>query len=120
MSSNLDKIIVVGDRVLVQPALESHRTSAGLYLPAGYQDKADVLSGYIIKCGPGYALPGNEEAEEWTGRTNEPRYIPLQVQTGDFALFLQKSAIEVKYDGERYFVVPQNAILLVEREEDFA
>ena len=32
-------------------------------------------------------------------------------------LFMQKSAVEIKYNGEKYFIVPQSAILLVERDE---
>lgn len=117
MKTNLDKILVVGDRVLIQPAMATQRTNSGLYLPAGYQEKEEIQSGYILKCGPGYSLPANDDEESWTGHGNEPRYLPLQVKAGDYALFLLKNAIEIKYNGERYYVVPQNAILLVERED---
>lgn len=115
--SDLDRILVVGDRVLLKPEVATQRTKSGLFLPAGYQDKEDVMSGYIVKCGPGYALPSSEEGDDWWKKDNAPKYLPLQVQPGDFALFLQKGAVEIKYDNEKYFVVPQNAILLVEREE---
>ncbi|MBO4599976.1 MAG: co-chaperone GroES [Bacteroidales bacterium] len=118
MNDNLDRIIVVGDRVLVKPNDGIDRTKSGLYLPAGYQDKETVLSGYVLKCGPGYPLPTMDEGEAWNPTKRDARYLPLQVQQGDLALFLQKNAIEIKYDGERYFIVPQNAILLVEREDD--
>lgn len=117
MINDLDKIIVVGDRVLIQPSDVSDRTHGGLYLPAGYQDKENVQSGYILKCGPGYPLPNMEEGEAWNHGDKAPRYMPLQVQPGDLAIFLQKNAIEIKYNNEKYFVVPQNAILLVERVE---
>lgn len=116
MKTDLDKIIVIGDRVLVQPSDAAKRTKSGLYLPAGYQDKEEIQSGYILKCGPGYAIPSSDDGESWTGKDHEVRYLPLQVQPGDFALFMQKSATEVKYNGEKYFVVPQNAILIVERD----
>ena len=43
--------------------------------------------------------------------------MPLQVKPGDLALFLQKNAIEIKYNNEKYYIVPQNAILLVERDD---
>ncbi|MDY5969433.1 MAG: co-chaperone GroES family protein [Bacteroidales bacterium] len=115
MKSSLDRINVVGDRVLIEPAVGEERTKGGLILPATYQEKADLATGYILKCGPGYALPGADEDEQWNPKKAEPRYLPLQVRPGDMAVFLRKNAVEVKYEGEKYFVVPQNAILLVER-----
>ena len=117
MTKDLDKIIVVGDRVLIKPNSAIDRTKSGLFLPAGYQDKETVQSGYILKCGPGYPLPNMDEGESWSRKNDDARYLPLQVQPGDLALFLQKNAIEIKYEGEKYFIVPQNAILLVERDE---
>ena len=115
-NTNIDKLIVVGDRVLIEPAIATHRTKGGLLLPAGYQEKEEVQTGYIVKCGPGYPLP-TEGGEDWKPSDGEPRYLPLQVRPGDMAIFLQKNAVEIKYDGEKYFIVPQNAILMVEREE---
>ena len=35
--SNIDKLIVIGDRVLIEPAVATHKTKGGLLLPAGYQ-----------------------------------------------------------------------------------
>ncbi|MBP5326691.1 MAG: co-chaperone GroES [Bacteroidales bacterium] len=113
----LDKLIVIGDRVLIQTGTVTQRTKSGLYLPAGYQDKEEIQSGYILKCGPGYALPNMEGDEPWNPKDKEPRYMPLQVQPGDMALFVQKSAVEIKYNGEKYYIVPQSAILLVERDD---
>ena len=117
MTNNIDKLIVVGDRVLIKPNDAVDRTSSGLYLPAGYKDKENIQSGYILKCGPGYPLPSMDEGESWNHQKDAPRYLPLQVQPGDLAIFLQKNAIEIKYNNEKYFIVPQNAILLVERDE---
>ena len=117
MATSIDNIIVVGDRVLIEPRNGDERTKSGLYLPAGYQDKENVQSGYILKCGPGYPLPNMDDGESWNRSHSDARYLPLQVQPGDLALFLQKNAIEIKYNNKKYFIVPQNAILLVEREE---
>ncbi len=117
MTTQLDKIIVVGDRVLIKPNDSADRTKSGLYLPAGYQDKEKIQSGYILKCGPGYPLPSLDEGESWNHSSQDMHYMPLQVQPGDLALFLQKNAIEIKYNNDKYFIVPQNAILLVERDE---
>ncbi len=113
----LEKLIVIGDRVLIQQGRASTKTKGGLYLPAGYQDKEEIQSGYILKCGPGYAIPNMESEESWNPKEQGPKYVPLQVQPGDLALFMQKSAVEIKYNGEKYYIVPQNAILLVERDE---
>ena len=117
MTTDLDKIIVVGDRVLIKPDNAVERTKGGLYLPAGYQDTEKILSGYILKCGPGYPLPSLDEGESWNHSHNDARYMPLQVKTGDLALFLQRDAIDIKYNNDKYFIVPQSAILLVERDE---
>ena len=117
MMKDIDKLIVVGDRVLIKPNDAVDRTHSGLYLPAGYKDKENVQSGYIVKCGPGYPLPDVEEGESWNRQERAPRYLPLQVQPGDLALFLQKNAIEIKYNNEKYFIVPQSAILMVERDD---
>ena len=114
---DLDKLIVIGDRVLIQQGTAAMKTKSGLYLPAGYQEKEEIQSGYILKCGPGYALPNMDTDESWNPKEREPKYLPLQVQPGDLALFIQKSAVEIKYNGEKYFIVPQSAILLVERDE---
>ena len=115
--NNIDKLIVVGDRVLIEPAVATHKTKGGLLLPAGYQEKEEIQTGYIVKCGPGYPLPSEGGDEDWQPSDREPRYLPLQVQAGDMAIFMLKNAVEIKYDGKKYFIVPQNGILMVEREE---
>ncbi len=118
MKKSLDNLIVVGDRVLIKLTEETSTTKSGLLLPAGYQEKEPLRSGYILKVGPGYAIPGMDpEDEAWTGRRSEVKYLPLQVKEGDLALFVQKSAVEIKYQGEKYYIVPQSAILMVERVE---
>ena len=114
---NIDKLIVIGDRVLIQPAVATHKTKGGLLLPAGYQEKEEIQTGYIIKVGPGYPLPSSDEGETWKPGDKEPSYLPLQVKVGDMAIFMLKNAVELKYDGIKYFIVPQNGILMVERDE---
>ena len=48
------------------------------------------------------------------------RYIPVQSQVGDYALFLRKEAVEIRYKTDLFLVVPQSAILLLIRGEDEA
>lgn len=113
------KLIVVGDRVLIKPKKNQDRTKSGLYLPAGVKEKEEVQSGYIIKAGPGYPIPlPMEDDEPWKEKDENVKYIPLQAREGDLAIFLQKGAFEVMYQNERFFIVPQSSILMLEREDD--
>jgi len=117
--NKLKKLIVVGDRVLIRPAKETDKTESGLYLPPGVQEKERIQRGYVIKVGPGYPLPmPADEDDLWKGKEDQVKYLPLQAQEGDLAIFLQKGAIEVMYESEKYFIVPQASILMLEREED--
>lgn len=116
--NKLKKLLIVGDRVLVKPKKENERTDSGLYLPPGVQEKEKVRSGYVVKAGPGYPIPLPVEEENWKGENEKVKYVPLQVKEGDLAIFLQREAIEVHYRGEKYFIVPQTSILMLEREED--
>ncbi len=117
--NKLKKLIVIGDRVLVRPTKPDERTESGLYLPPGVQEKEKVQQGYVIKTGPGYAIPIPMEDEAWKGEEEQVKYVPLQAREGDLAIFLLSGATEVMYQGEKYFIVPQGAILMLEREEDF-
>ncbi|WP_127133186.1 co-chaperone GroES [Pseudoflavitalea rhizosphaerae] len=112
------KLIVIGDRVLIRPAKPDERTASGLYLPPGVQEKEKVQQGYVIKTGPGYAIPMPVEDEAWKGTEDKVRYVPLQAKEGDLAIFLLSGATEVLYENEKYYIVPQSAILMLEREED--
>ncbi len=115
---NLDKLIVIGDRVLIKPQTQSDRTKSGLYLPPGVLEKEKVQSGYVIKVGPGYPLPLPADSEPWKESNESIKYIPLQATEGDLAIFLQKDAIEVMYENEKYLIVPQSAILMLERDDE--
>ncbi|TSA25679.1 MAG: co-chaperone GroES [Bacteroidetes bacterium] len=117
---NHQNLIVVGDRVLIKPKKISNKTKAGLYLPPGYQEKEELQTGYVVKCGPGYPvpIPSDDEHESWKPTDERVRYIPLQAKKGDLAIFLQKGAIEIMLNDEKYFIVPQHSILLLERDEE--
>ena len=116
--NRLKKLIVIGDRVLIRLSKPNERTESGLFLPPGVQEKEKVQTGYVIKTGPGYALPTPPEDEPWKHDDEKVKYIPLQVKEGDLAIFLLSGATEVLYEGEKYFIVPQSAILMLERDED--
>lgn len=118
--SNQD-VLVVGDKILIKPEKETNKTDSGLYLPEGVKQKESVQGGYIVAVGPGYPLPSVvDEDEPWsaTGDDNDMRYISLQAQVGDYAVFLRKSAIDVEFDNEEYVVVSHAAILLLVRDDE--
>ena len=115
--SDLEKFIVVGDRVLIKPKSPQERTKTGLYLPPGVQENEKIHSGYVLKVGPGYPIPAIQEADEpWKDRAEEVKYVPLQPKTGDLAVYLQKSGYEIEFKTERYVIVPHSAILLLIRD----
>ena len=112
------KLVVIGDRVLIRPSRPHERTDSGLYLPPGVQEKEKVQQGYVIKTGPGYAIPMPVDDEPWKHQDEQVKYVPPQAREGDIAIFLLSGATEVLYEGEKYFIVPQSAILMLEREEE--
>lgn len=116
--NRLKKLIVIGDRLLIKPTKSDERTASGLYLPPGVQEREKVQQGYVIKTGPGYAIPMPVEEESWKPEEEKIKYVPLQAREGDLAIFLLSGATEVMYENEKYFIVPQSAILMLEREEE--
>lgn len=111
-----EKIIVVGDRILIRPEDKLDKTSSGLYLPPSVAEKEKVQSGYVIKVGPGYPVGMPSEDEPWKDK-GETRYIPLQAEAGDLALYLRKDAVEIELDEQKLIIVPQSSILLLLRDE---
>ena len=120
MSEKKKRLIVVGDRVLIQPEEGEDRTKVGLYLPATAMDSQAVQGGTVVATGPGNAVAAPTELsdEPWKIGSPEPRYVPLQAELGDYAVFFRKAAVEITFEGEHYLVVPQAAILTLVRDED--
>lgn len=116
-------LIVVGDRVLVQPEEGDERTKVGLYLPPTATDNLAVQGGRIVATGPGLPLPdlgsaADDEPWKFGAASRETRFVPMQARTGDFALFFRKAAVEITFEGERYLVVPQAAVLALVRDDE--
>ncbi|MGH7561666.1 MAG: co-chaperone GroES [Gemmatimonadales bacterium] len=112
-------LLVVGDRVLIAPEEGEERTSVGLYLPATAIDTQQVQEGLIVATGPGDPLPDASafDEEPWKAEEKTPRYRPMQARVGDHAIFFRKAAVEINFEGKRYLVVPQAAILVLVRGE---
>ena len=120
MSKSKKRLIVVGDRVLIQPEEGEDRTKIGLYLPASAVDNQAVQSGRVVATGPGNAVsaPTELDQEPWKIGGSEAKYVPLQARIGDHAIFFRRAAVEISFEGEKYLVVPQAAILTLVREHD--
>jgi len=115
---NTEKIIIIGDRVLVKPEDATNKTNSGLYLPPGVQEKEKVQGGYVVKAGPGYAIGTPSDDDEPWKESKAIKYIPLQAKEGDYAVFLRKDAVEVEVEKQKFIIVPQAAILMLYRDED--
>jgi len=115
---DLNKLIVVGDRILIKPKTPQSKTKSGLYLPPGVQENEKVQVGYVLKVGPGYPIPAVTDVDEpWKRRNEEPQYVPLQPKEGDLVVYMQNTAVEIEFNKEKYVVVSQSSILLLVRDE---
>lgn len=115
------QLFVIGDRILIKPDNAEERTKVGLYLPQTVIEKQPVQSGRVVETGPGIAVPNfaQDTSEPWQQRRDSPvKYIPVQAEPGDYALFLRKDAVEIRYQEEDFLVVPQGAILLIIRGDE--
>ena len=113
------KLLVAGDRVLIQPEEGEERTKVGLYLPATAVDTQQVQQGMIVATGPGDPLPDVSafDEEPWRADEKVPRFRPMQARVGDHAIFFRKAAVEISFEDKRYLVVPQAAILVLVRDD---
>lgn len=123
MALNLDekdlaKIVMVGDKVLIKPKNPNAQTSSGLYLPPTAVEKESIQAGYVIKVGPGFPIPVvNDEDEAWKENQEAVKYVPLQVKTGDLAVYLSKTGFDVEIKGEKFIILSHSAIVMIVREE---
>jgi chaperonin GroES len=112
------RLIVVGDRVLIIPEEGEDRSRVGLYLPPSAVDNQAVQGGKVAATGPGTPIsaPTELDQEPWKIGSGEARFLPVQAQVGDYAIFFRRAAVEITFDEQKYLVVPQAAILTLIRE----
>jgi co-chaperonin GroES (HSP10) len=110
------ELILVGDKVLVEPNEGEGRTDAGLYLPQNVKEKEKVQIGKVIKIGPGYPVPDPSllDQEPWA-KTSRDKYFPLQAKEGDYCIFLREQAVEIEFERKKFLVIPHSAILVLIR-----
>ena len=117
VSDEHKRLIVVGDRVLISPEEGEERTNVGLYLPPSAIEGRQVQGGRIVATGPGtpMAEPASMDEEPWKIHGPDVKYLPMQAQMGDYALFFRKAAVEITFEGKTYLVVPEAATLVLLR-----
>lgn len=113
----MKELIIIGDRVLIDPEEGEKQTRSGLYLPASVAEKERVGSGRVMKVGPGHVIPNPDysEGEVWSEQRDAVRYLPLQARAGDFAFFLRKDTVDLMYEDRKYIIIPHHAILALVR-----
>jgi chaperonin GroES len=118
MKTRNKKILVVGDRILIRPDKGEKKSPAGLYLPPSVVEKQEVRGGIVVEVGPGIPLgsPDSSFEEPWKEKNSEVKYLPTQVETGDYALFLSKASIELEIDENSYLILSQSAVLILIRD----
>jgi len=116
------QILLIGDRLLIKPDNPEERTRVGLYLPQSVTEKEPVQGGRVVETGPGVAIPHFTVTGEGTERRLDVpvRFMPVQAEVGDYALFLRREAVEIRYQDQIFMVVPQSGVMLLIRGEDDA
>jgi len=119
MKNKSKQVIVVGDRLLIQPDKGDKTSPAGLYLPPSVVEKQEVKGGIVVEVGPGIPLgsPNDTIDEPWKDSKSDIKYIPTQAEIGDYALYLGKASIEIEIEKKEYLIVPQSAILILIRDD---
>lgn len=88
----------LGDRILVKPAPKEEKTSSGLYISSGAQEKPQ--RGTVIAVGPGKLNDKNER-------------IAMDVKVGDEVYYGKFGGNEVKLDGEEYMLLRADDIYAI-------
>ena len=116
--ADFNKVIMVGNKVLIKPVADRECTRSGLYLPPGIREKEKTATGYVVKVGPGYPIPAAmDEGDAWKSK-EEVKYVAIQPKPGDLAVYLQSNACEIEFNDEKYLILPDSAILMLIRDEE--
>ena len=94
-NANIDKLIVIGDRVLVEPIEEKEQTVGGIIIPDSAKEKP--MQGKVIAVGKKTDKDGKE--------------LPFDVKAGDTVLLPKYGGTEVKLDGKKLQLVREEDLL---------
>lgn len=92
------KLKPLGDRILVKPAPKEEKTSTGLYISSGAQEKPQ--RGEVIAVGAGKLSP-------------EGKRLALDVAPGDQVYYGKFGGNEVKIDGEDFLLLRADDIYAI-------
>jgi chaperonin GroES len=116
-TKDLEKVIMAGDHLLIQPTSLHEKTKSGLYLPPTVIENERIQQGYVVKTGPGYPIPALHDTDEPWKAKEEARYLPLQAKTGDLVVFMMNGTHEIFFNNQKYYIISNAAILLIVRDE---
>ena len=91
----------LGDRILDKPAPKEEKTSSGLYISSGAQEKPQ--KGEVVAVGAGKL---NDKGER----------LPIDVKVGDQVFYGKFGGTEVKVEGEDYLLLRADDIYAVVEE----
>ncbi len=99
------RIVPLMDRVLIKQIELEQKTNGGIVL-AGAETKIPHLHGEVLACGPGKQKANGE-------------YVPIPFEVGDKVIYGNvSSTLEDAVDGEKVFLVEQNAIVALIQEDE--
>ena len=78
-----NKLIVMGDRLLVRPEDGEERTNAGLYLPATAVSARQAQGGWVVSVSPGTPVASPADLDDAFGESETALYVPMQAQEGN-------------------------------------
>jgi chaperonin GroES len=98
VSLNSSTIQPLGDRVFIKVVAPEDKTTGGIFLPDGAQEKTQV--GEITATGPGKFTKAGLRQE-------------LDVKVGDQVLYSKYAGTEIKLDNEEYILLAEKDILAI-------
>jgi chaperonin GroES len=95
------KIIPLADRAFVKPGIpnDGKKSKSGIIIPETV-DKDRPEQGEVLAVGEGKTLENGE-------------VVPMKVKVGDIVLFSKYGPDEVTIEGEKYYIIREEAILAV-------
>lgn len=91
-----------GYNILVQIPAKQASMKGSLYIPEGTSQGNQVVSATVVSVGAAVGIG------QWNGQS-----VPSNVVAGATVWFQKPNSVEFEADGEKYQIVPENAILAV-------
>lgn len=97
--STKQKIVPLGDRVLVSVVVAETKTKSGIIIP-DTASKERPEQGVVVAVGDGRV-------------TDEGKTVAPRVKVGDTIIFSKYGPDEIKIDGEEYYILNESNILAI-------